>query len=300
MKHAGFTRALIGDGVPLLVLTALILIGSGGFAILQALSGHFLPHDVVALGMTAQELCKIQDCRIVQFMIHDRVAYGGVMIAVGILYLWLSLFPLRNKERWAWQALLYSGIAGFMSFLAYLSYGYLDTWHAVGTLLLLPVYAAGIIMTRKLAKRTRPMSLEGLGKWCLLIVAVALIASGTVILFVGMTRVFVPEDIEFIQLSPDLLGTMNERLIPVIAHDRAEFGGGLLSFGIALLLTTLYSIPDRSMHEAVLLAGCAGFITAIGVHPYVGYNNIVHLAPAIAGFVVFLAGISCIKCKNDV
>src|SRR5260370_34938666 len=43
-----------------------------------------------------------------------------------------------------------SGGFGFGSFLAYLGYGYLDTWHGLATLLLLPVYVAGIWRARGL------------------------------------------------------------------------------------------------------------------------------------------------------
>ena len=37
---------------PLLILTALILIGCGAFAFFQAATGHFLPQDTEYLGMT--------------------------------------------------------------------------------------------------------------------------------------------------------------------------------------------------------------------------------------------------------
>jgi hypothetical protein len=40
------------------------------------------------------------------------------------------------KEAWAWWLLAFSGSAEFASFLAYLGYGYLDTWHGVRTALL--------------------------------------------------------------------------------------------------------------------------------------------------------------------
>jgi hypothetical protein len=39
------------------------------------------------------------------------------------------------------------------------------------------------------------------------------------------------------------------------------------------------------------LAGVVGFATAIGVHPVVGYTNLAHLAPAILGAIIFLAGL---------
>jgi len=83
----GFLETLIGDGRSLLILTALALFASGGFAILQASTGHFLPHDTAYLGMTAQQLCSLHGCRIVHFMVHDRVSFGGVLVAIATMYL---------------------------------------------------------------------------------------------------------------------------------------------------------------------------------------------------------------------
>ena len=52
--------------------------------------------------------------------------------------------PARRGEAWAWWTWLISGTVGFLSFLSYLGYGYLDTWHGVGTLLILPVFVVGM------------------------------------------------------------------------------------------------------------------------------------------------------------
>jgi hypothetical protein len=73
----------------------------------------------VFLGMTAPQLCALLGCRILQFMIHVRISFGGVLVAIAVLYLWLTLFLLRRRESWAWWALALSS-AGFLSFLAYL------------------------------------------------------------------------------------------------------------------------------------------------------------------------------------
>src|SRR5262252_1518478 len=91
----GLPRELIGDGVPPLAFTAAALLFSGAFAVFLSFRREFLPQDVAFLGMTARDLCAVADCRIVRFMFHDRVAFGGTLIAVAILYLWLALFPLR-------------------------------------------------------------------------------------------------------------------------------------------------------------------------------------------------------------
>jgi hypothetical protein len=59
--------------------------------------------------MTPQDLCAINECRIVHFMIHDRVSFGGSLVAIGTLYLWLATFPLRYGESWAWWVFALSG-----------------------------------------------------------------------------------------------------------------------------------------------------------------------------------------------
>ena len=148
--EASFFRALVGDGRPLLLATAGGLMFAGGFALFLAAAREFLPHDIDYLGMTADELCRIRSCRVVEFMVHDRAAFGGTLLGLGVLYLWLTLFPLARGEQWAWWTWLVSATIGFATFLAYLGYGYLDTWHGVGTLLLLPVFLAGIVLTRRL------------------------------------------------------------------------------------------------------------------------------------------------------
>jgi hypothetical protein len=81
-EDRGFFEAMIGDGRPLLVLTGLALIFSGGFALFQSATGQFLPHDVQYLGMTAQDLCRLDQCRIVHFMFHDRVT--AVIFLIGL------------------------------------------------------------------------------------------------------------------------------------------------------------------------------------------------------------------------
>ena len=86
------------DGRALLAAAAALLAGCGGFAIVQAASGHFLPHDAVYLGITAPQLCALERCRILYFMIHDRISFGGVLVAIAVLYAWLALVPLRRRE----------------------------------------------------------------------------------------------------------------------------------------------------------------------------------------------------------
>ena len=294
----GLFDAMIGDGRSLLIVTALFLLASGAFAVFQAATGHFLPQDAAYLGMSARELCALHGCRILQFMIHDRVSFGGVLIGVAVMYLWLCLFPLRRGESWGWWALAASGSAGFLSFLAYLGYGYLDTWHGAATLALLPMFVAGLIRTRALRQTPieRPRldlgSAAGIGRALLLLAAFGIIAGGVTITIVGMTSVFVPQDLEFMQTDARQIGAINTHLIPLIAHDRAGFGGALVSSGIAMFVTLLWAPPSRSLWQALTITGAAGFGAAIGVHPAIGYVNVTHLGPAVFGACVFVVGLA--------
>lgn len=289
----GIVEALVSDGRFLLALTGFVLVASGGFAILQSLGGYFLPQDVHALGFDAQHLAEASNMRVVHFMFHDRVAFGGTLLAVGMAYWFLSEFPLRAGEPWAWWALAVSGACGFASFLSYLSYGYLDTWHGVATLLLLPVFGAGLWRARpgRLDWRDawRPGQPLSLGRGGLMLLAAGMIAAGATILVVGMTSIFVPQDLTFMGLTRADLEAVSPRLVPVIAHDRAGFGGGLFSTGILLLFLARHAAVTRSFVQIVALMGLAGFGTAIGVHPAIGYTDFVHLAPAYVGCLLFVA-----------
>jgi hypothetical protein len=287
----GLLAAFLSDGRFLLSITGLMLAISGGFAIFQSLTGYFLPQDVHALGFDASQLAAAANIRVVHFMFHDRVAFGGALIAVGLAYWYLAEFPLRTGAAWAWWTFCVSGICGFASFLAYLSYGYLDTWHGAATLLLLPVFLAGLwracpagIRARDLWEPGQPMSV---GRWGLGFLAAGIIAAGATIMVVGMTSVFVPQDLAFMGLTPADLQHISPRLVPVIAHDRAGFGGGLFSTGIILLFLARHAPLTRSFVQLVALMGLAGFGAAIGVHPAIGYTDFMHLAPAYMGALVF-------------
>jgi hypothetical protein len=297
--------ALIGDGRPLLALVALGLILSGLFALFLSATGAFLPHDVAFLGMQPRDLCNLNECRIVHFIFHDRVAFGGTLMAIGTLYLWLLAFPLRHGEEWAWWTLLLSGTIGFLSFLAYLIYGYLDSWHAVASVGLLPLFLAGLWKTnrllstprnhwRSLLSPARPLTLKtraGFGRACLLFVGAGMALAGSVIILLGSTIVFVPQDITFLGSTAAQLNAINPHLIPLIAHDRAGFGGGLASCGLTVFLILWKSRPSLALWQALLVAGLTGFGCAIGVHYPMHYVIVSHLVPAWIGAVIYAAGV---------
>ena len=298
----GLFEALAGDGRGLLMLVGISLAFAGGFAIFLSAAGLLLPHDVAYLGLTTDQLCAVAQCRIVDFMVHDRVAFGGALLAIGALYVWLAEFPLRAGAAWAWWLLLVSGVLGFATFLLYLGYGYLDTWHGIGTLALVPFFAVGMVRAwptlqgardlRAVAARMRQRSwASDRGRLLLLAAAGGLTAAGLVIMTVGITNVFVPQDLSFMGMSEEQLDAVNPRLVPLMAHDRAGFGGAIFITG--LLVTGCVGLADksRSLWQVLCLVAVVGFGAAIGIHGVVGYNDLTHVGPAILGATVFAAGL---------
>ena len=301
--NRGLFEAIVGDGRGLVVLVGASLAFAGGFAIFLSMAGLLLPQDVAYLGMTTEQLCRLHGCRLVDFMIHDRVAFGGALLAIGALYVWLAEFPLRARAAWAWWVLLVSGVLGFATFLLYLGYGYLDTWHGAGTLALLPFFVLGLMRSwttllspRNLRSVLYRMRREGRpqdwGTRLLLAASTGLALAGLVVMSVGVTDVFVPQDLSFMGLSSAQIDQINPRLVPLMAHDRAGFGGAIFVTG--LLVTCCVALADhsRSLWQTLVAVAVVGFGAAIGVHGVVGYTDITHVGPGVVGAVVFGAGLT--------
>lgn len=293
----GLLDAALGNSRFLIALVGISLALSGGFAVLQSISGQLLPQDSRAIGMDAAKLMESGNCHLLGFMFHDRVAYGGSLLAIGFGYLWIAEFAPPAFTPWAWWALVFSGGIGFLAFLTYLGQGYLDTWHGVATLFLLPVFLAGLwrsrpeILSLRLGWASNRKVEDKAAKWgriLLGLTATGLILAGASIAIFGMTTVFVPSDLRFIGLDSTAIQRISPMLIPVISHDRAGFGGGLCSIGVFLLFVARGAELNRSLIQIIALMGCTGFGCAIGVHFAVGYLDFPHLLPAFIGLMLFL------------
>lgn len=193
---------------------------------------------------------------------------------------------------------------GFASFLSYLGYGYLDTWHGAGTMLLLPVFVIGMKRTRRLLTERldprcvfKPSGWVGmrnryaLGRLVLLLGAGATAIGGLTILSVGVTDTFVPTDLEFIGMSAAQIRNINPRLVPLLAHDRAGFGGGVLTMGLTTALCLWCARPSRHLHQAVAAAGTLSLSAALVIHGVVGYTDFGHLLPALTGAAALVIGL---------
>jgi hypothetical protein len=298
-RAVGLWEAWAGDGRPLLAVGSLALIVAGAFAWFLALTDQLLPHDLAWLTISASELRAIAGGRLVHFMSHDRAAFGGTLIAIGVLYLWLVRFPLAAGRRWAWWTLATTSGLGFLTFLSYLGTGYLDTWHGVATLGLLPLFGVGLWRTRAIGRSgvtaedigTPLTDRAAFGRSLLLLTGFGMLTAGAVIVTLGSAVVFVPQDLQYIGLDRAALDAIDPRLVALIAHDRAGFGGGLATTGLATMAIMWFAPPSRALWQALALAGLAGFGAAIGVHGLIGYLDGTHVGPAVVGALVFSLGL---------
>jgi hypothetical protein len=273
-----------------------MLVGSL-LALLIAATWVVLPYDEHFVGMSRAELEAVNP-RLLAFMAHDRVSLAGTMVALGVLYLGLSLFGVRRGLHWAQQSVFYSAFAGFAAFFLFLGYGYLDTFHAFVTAILFQFLLLGL--HSRLGPPPVPDVPQLYGDWrwrlslwgqlILIGHAIAVLTAGVVIACVGVTRLFVPEDLEFMQTSAEALRAANPLLVPLIAHDRATFGGMLVSTGLVLLLPALWGFRPCSawLWWTQLVAVVLAYAAALGVHLVVGYTDLFHLLPAYGGLAVFL------------
>jgi hypothetical protein len=300
----GLVASWWAGGRGLLTVTALGLLAAGLFAWFLAVTDQLLPHDLAWLTISEAELRSIADGRLVHFMAHDRAAFGGTLVAISVLYLWLIRSPLAEGRAWAWWLLAIGGGLGFVSFLSYLGTGYLDTWHGLATLVLLPLFVMGLARARADLRSPRGIrtlmtpsvgppfgSRAWLGRGLLLLTAFGMLVAGLTIVTIGAFVVFVPQDLEFLGLDRTALDLIDPRLVPLIAHDRAGFGGGLATTGLTVFGCVWSGRPSRALWETLLIAGVAGFGAAIGVHGLIGYVDLTHVGPAIIGAGVFVVGI---------
>lgn len=273
-------------------LMGVAMLVGGWLALVIATTRVVLPYDEQFVGMTRDELMEVNP-RLLSFMIHDRVTLAGTMLAVGVLYSGLAWFAVRRGEHWAWVAVLVSALAGFFSFFSFLGFGYFEPFHAFVTALLFQLLLMSwhAPLPPNDALHWAPLTEDWRQRWAwwgqlgLVVESLAVLVAGATICIIGSTSVFVAQDLDYIQTCSESLLAANPRLLPLVAHDRATFGGMLMACALATLMTTLwgFSAGQRWLLGMLALSGGIGYLATLIVHVAVGYIDPVHLAPALAG-----------------
>lgn len=280
-------------------LLAIGMIIGGILAFIVAVKDVVLPYDIAFLGMDSLSIHQVNE-RLLPFMSHDRITLAGTMLSIGIVYYQLARHGLRYEQHWAKTALITSGSVGFVSFFLYFGHGYFDPLHAVMTIVILPLFILSMLKKADKPLRKQPNLLNDhiwqraqWGQLMFVALGVALAIGGLVISLVGITNVFVPQDLDYLQTTSDSLIESNPSLLPLIAHDRAGFGGALFSQAIAILLTALWGIQqgERWLWWTFLLGGIPGFAAAFGVHIAIGYLDFIHLLPPLIALLLYMVGL---------
>jgi hypothetical protein len=292
-------------GVIGFLLLGLGMLLGGVLAWLIAATRVVLPYDEAFVGMTRADLVAA-NARLLSFMAHDRVTLAGTMLSIGVLYTGLTWGGVRRGHRWAWSAVFASAAIGFPTFFLYLGFGYFDPLHALVSALLFPFFLAGAVWGRPRGTadygppgiglhNDRAWRLGVCGQLCFVLLGVGLAVGGLTIALTGITQVFVPSDLAFLRAAGPFLRAINPRLVPLVAHDRAGFGGALFADAVAVLLAALWGLRPgaRWLWWTLLLAGLPGFGATIGIHYTVGYTDPLHLAPVWLAAGLYLLGLAC-------
>lgn len=281
-------------------LFGLIMLLGGLLALLISMTVIVLPYDEEFLQLTREQLTAINP-NIIRFMQHDRMTLAGTMISGGFLYMRIARYGVRYGMYWAKKAIHTAGIVGFFGILLFIGFGYFDWLHGLLWLMLLPFFWIGYRTTRNFSEhptssnRTNHSAWKkGLwGQFAFVILGFSFILGGFVISTIGVTGVFVPTDLIYICMTPDQLNEINNRLIPVIAHDRAGLGSSLISVGLLVLMLALWSFQqgEKWVWYTFLIGGIPAFSAGIFIHFAIGYISFIHILPAYFALLLFVIGL---------
>jgi hypothetical protein len=270
--------------------------GAGLVAATITLGPVLIWYDYAFLSSEKAQLQAVSP-RLLLFLQHDRITMAGTLVSIGVLYIGLALGGIRRGWPWARDAYLVSGLVGFPTLFYFLGFGFVEPLHAAATAVLFPMFLAAtwhrpdrppwtVLPEGPPSQRHQAL----LGQRLLVLTGIGLFLGGVSVSAVGLTNVFVPSDLTYLHTAPDAVHAANPRLMPFIAHDRAGFGGALMSAATAITLLVRWGWRrgESWVWWSLALGTAAGFLPAVAVHVAIGYTDFVHLAPVFAAIALTL------------
>ncbi|PPK67080.1 hypothetical protein V5P93_003419 [Actinokineospora auranticolor] len=269
-----------------LVGLGMVVAGLGAAAI--TLGPVLLWYDRDLLGTDLAGLHAVNH-HLVGFLQHDRITMAGTMVTIGVLYTALALGGLRRGHPWARDAYAVSGWIGFSTLVYFIGLGFVEPLHTAVAVVLFPMFlAATLPRTDPPQWTTPPTARERERRWALVgqlllvVTGIGLFIGGAVVSLVGLSDVFVASDLTYLGVDA---GTLSDRLVAFVAHDRAGFGGALLSAAVAITLLSAWGWRPGAVWVwwSLAVAAATGFLPAVLVHSGIHYTDFWHLAPVYAG-----------------
>ena len=299
-------------GLGLVSATAALLITGGLLALALAATMVLMPHELVPLQLSIGDLQQRSPGPLIAFMAHNRVCFAGALTGLGVVYWWLARVPLKNRESWAWWALLISCVAGPTAFLAaHSSHSLRDPLYFATTGVLALAFITGLVLTYpSLPARDRsPVTLlragayawlwspAGLARAFLGVWGAGLVLGGALILFTSVTCTLVPQDEEYLGFGVPTIRQMHQLLVGLVAKDRMAFGACLLAGGLVVIPSIWCGVqPGRPrLLKTFGLAAFFGVVVPIGVHPIIGYMDAIHLFPFVVMAVAAAIGVTLLR-----
>lgn len=281
-------------------LFGLFIFIGGLLALIFSMTSVVLPYDEAFLQLSREQLLLINP-NLLYFMAHDRMTLAGTMISGGILYMQLARYGVRKGIHWARKAINIAGVLGFLGILLFIGYGYFDWLHGLFWLILFPVFWLGWKQTKQASEVSSSRNRTNHKVWkkalygqlCFTVLGFSFVLGGLIISTIGITNVFVSTDIQYICMTIEQMNNITEKLIPVIAHDRAGFGSALISVGLLVLMLSLWGFHqgEKWVWYTYLFGGIPAFSAGIITHFIIGYTTTIHLLPAYFALFLYIAGL---------
>jgi hypothetical protein len=282
-----------------------LLLGTAMFigGVMAAIIGStrvVMPYDESLCGLTRDQMASINP-RLLPFMAHDRLSLAGTMLSIGILYGSLAWFGMRRGEHWARAAVIASAATGFLTFFYFLGFEYFDPFHAFVTAILTQFTLLCVALPDSPPQlpaadwsESRAWRRGQWGQLMFILIGATLTGAGVVISVIGCTSVFVETDLAYMRTTAAQLRVSFDRLVPLVAHDRATLGGMLIANGIVIWLAAQWGMRAgaRWLWSAFAWSGNIAFAIAVGVHLVVGYGSPLHLAPAFLGWAAWIGALA--------
>ena len=257
----------------------------GLYVVICALQGSLLDTDLTFLGKGAALFAlKPGGDQVTLFLLHNRLAFGGTLFILGVLFIWMTAVPLKQGYSWAWWLCTFSGSVVSVSMALLIVYRSGPGWQlalaSVPGVILIPGLAGsrsqvlgvdrpGVLWDRGFLPG--PRSRYGVGRLMILLASFALFIGGLSVAWSGVTGVMVPLDLEHNGIGLGRIQALSPRLMDLIRQDGLVLGSVVSLTGFLLFFVTWCSPSSGSFYSVLVIIFAAGTAITLFQHFFIGH-----------------------------